>query len=426
MTGDETYSEKAARARRGIAVANLVREVVLYLTIALAIVGGVVLIKRLNERDALRDRLEENRDRLREEALRRERAEEDARDAQREKARAEERERKRIEEERERKRREKELADENAARLAEIERKKAANAAQERYRNTLRKMQSMEIDYFDAMPDADRPANAPKGANYIILVADSANASEPRLFEMLAGGNGAFSMRTIAETLDGCRDVPKSEFAGIIRQNDYIIAHKDKAFLHRSKSYKKERDFPVPRSGGVFNASKEFLGDIYGTLGEKNVRRAPNFKWEVEFVAATRTSYPLVELSLGENLAHRDVRDVLVAQIMEKEENELREKEERAARLNNMRFDKPAQYFGTEIQAMAIGGIVGAVLAGVAVMMMRPATIIATSVAGGYALTLAILAIASGSIEAKTAFWPMIVGFSVLGCIIQFISCKHD
>ena len=84
-----------------------------------------------------------------------------------------------------------------------------------------------------------------------------------------------------------------------------------------------------------------------------------------------------------------------------------------------------AQYFGTEIQTMVIGGIIGAVLGGVAVMMMKPATIIATSIAGGYALTLAILALAP-ELDVETWFWPMIVGFGALGSLIQFISCKHD
>lgn len=84
-----------------------------------------------------------------------------------------------------------------------------------------------------------------------------------------------------------------------------------------------------------------------------------------------------------------------------------------------------AQYFGTEIQTMVIGGIVGAVLAGVAVMMMKPATIIATSIAGGYALTLAILRLAP-NIDSGLFFWPMIIGFAVLGSVIQFLSTKHD
>lgn len=85
-----------------------------------------------------------------------------------------------------------------------------------------------------------------------------------------------------------------------------------------------------------------------------------------------------------------------------------------------------AQYFGTEIQTMAIAAIIGAVLAGAAVMMMKPATIVATSVGGAYALTLAILSIAAGSIDSGTAFWPMIIGFSVVGTLIQFLSTKHD
>lgn len=84
-----------------------------------------------------------------------------------------------------------------------------------------------------------------------------------------------------------------------------------------------------------------------------------------------------------------------------------------------------AQYFGTEIQTMVVGAIIGVIAGGVATMMMKPATIIATSVAGGYALTLAILALAP-DLDRMTLFWPMILGFSVFGSIIQFISCRHD
>lgn len=85
-----------------------------------------------------------------------------------------------------------------------------------------------------------------------------------------------------------------------------------------------------------------------------------------------------------------------------------------------------AQYFGTELQTMAIAAIIGAVLAGAAVMMMKPATIVATSVGGAYALTLAILSISDGGIDSGSAFWPMIIGFSVVGTLIQFLSTKHD
>ncbi|MBQ6410193.1 hypothetical protein IJI18_02995 [Candidatus Saccharibacteria bacterium] len=85
-----------------------------------------------------------------------------------------------------------------------------------------------------------------------------------------------------------------------------------------------------------------------------------------------------------------------------------------------------AQYFGTEIQTMTIGGIIGAVLAGFATMMMKPATIVATAVAGAYALTLAVIAIGSSNLNGDGLFWPMIIGFSALGSVVQFISCRHE
>lgn len=84
-----------------------------------------------------------------------------------------------------------------------------------------------------------------------------------------------------------------------------------------------------------------------------------------------------------------------------------------------------AQYFGTDIQTMAIGGIIGAILAGVAVIMMKPATIIATSVAGGYALTLAILAIVP-DLDKELLFWPMILGLAAAGAVVQFLTTRHD
>ena len=83
------------------------------------------------------------------------------------------------------------------------------------------------------------------------------------------------------------------------------------------------------------------------------------------------------------------------------------------------------RYFGAEMQTLAIGGVIGVIAAGVAVMMMKPATIIATSVAGGYALTLAILALAP-NLDKEMLFWPMIGGFSLLGAGVQFFTTRHD
>lgn len=79
------------------------------------------------------------------------------------------------------------------------------------------------------------------------------------------------------------------------------------------------------------------------------------------------------------------------------------------------------QYFGTEFLTIAIGGVVGAVVASLAVMMMKPATIFATAFAGSYALTLAILALVP-DIDRGIWFWPMIAGFSFVGAIVQFLT----
>ena len=84
-----------------------------------------------------------------------------------------------------------------------------------------------------------------------------------------------------------------------------------------------------------------------------------------------------------------------------------------------------AQYFGTDFQTMAIGGIVGVIAGGVAVMLMKPATIIATAVAGGYALTLAVLALWPG-LDSEALFWPMILGSAAVGAVVQFITARHD
>ena len=82
-----------------------------------------------------------------------------------------------------------------------------------------------------------------------------------------------------------------------------------------------------------------------------------------------------------------------------------------------------AQYFGTEIQTLAIGAIVGVIAAGAAVMLMKPAIIVATSAAGGYALTMVILAAFTG-ISLETFYWPILLGSTAVGSVIQFATTK--
>lgn len=83
-----------------------------------------------------------------------------------------------------------------------------------------------------------------------------------------------------------------------------------------------------------------------------------------------------------------------------------------------------AQYFGTDIQTLAIGGIVGVIAGGAATMLMKPAIIIATSVAGAYSLTLAILTLIPG-IDKNMFYFPILIGLSLVGSIIQFITTKR-
>jgi hypothetical protein len=82
------------------------------------------------------------------------------------------------------------------------------------------------------------------------------------------------------------------------------------------------------------------------------------------------------------------------------------------------------QYFGTEMSVIAIGAIIGIIAAGVAVTLMKPAVIIATAVAGAYALTLAILTLAT-ELNAETYYWPILIGIAALGSIFQFATTKR-
>lgn len=82
------------------------------------------------------------------------------------------------------------------------------------------------------------------------------------------------------------------------------------------------------------------------------------------------------------------------------------------------------QYFGGEMQTLAIAGVVGIIIAGAAVMLMKPATIIATSGVGAYAITLALLKLIPG-ISYDIFYWPMLIGFTVVGSVFQFLTTKR-
>lgn len=82
------------------------------------------------------------------------------------------------------------------------------------------------------------------------------------------------------------------------------------------------------------------------------------------------------------------------------------------------------QYFGTEMQTLAIGGIIGIIAAGAAVTLMKPATIIATAVAGAYALTIAILALFP-DINKETFYFVILGSLTLIGSVFQFLTTKR-
>lgn len=82
------------------------------------------------------------------------------------------------------------------------------------------------------------------------------------------------------------------------------------------------------------------------------------------------------------------------------------------------------QYFGAEMQTLAISAVVGIIAAGAAVMLMKPATIVATSAAGAYAIALAVLALVP-DLDFGAFYWPLIIGIAAVGSIFQFITTKR-
>ena len=81
------------------------------------------------------------------------------------------------------------------------------------------------------------------------------------------------------------------------------------------------------------------------------------------------------------------------------------------------------QYFGSDIQTLAIAGVIGVILGGVSTIILKPACIIATAGVGGYAVTLALLRLIP-NIDYGTFYWPMIIGFTCVGALIQFMTTK--
>ena len=82
------------------------------------------------------------------------------------------------------------------------------------------------------------------------------------------------------------------------------------------------------------------------------------------------------------------------------------------------------QYFGSSIQTIAISAVVAVIIAALAVTLLKPATIVATSGVGAYVITLALLALIP-SIDRNIFYWPMLIGLTAVGSLFQFATTKH-
>ncbi|MBQ1298792.1 DUF4203 domain-containing protein [Candidatus Saccharibacteria bacterium] len=81
-------------------------------------------------------------------------------------------------------------------------------------------------------------------------------------------------------------------------------------------------------------------------------------------------------------------------------------------------------YFGTDMTTLAVGGVIAVIGAGLGVTLIKPATILATAVAGGYALTVAVLTLFP-EISLGEYYWPLLIGISAIGAVFQFMTTKN-
>lgn len=83
------------------------------------------------------------------------------------------------------------------------------------------------------------------------------------------------------------------------------------------------------------------------------------------------------------------------------------------------------QYFGTEIQTLLIGLVIGVILAGVSTAMIKPASIIVTSACGAYLLTISLLQIVT-AIDLHPYYFLILLAFAAVGIATQFSTNRRS
>ena len=82
-----------------------------------------------------------------------------------------------------------------------------------------------------------------------------------------------------------------------------------------------------------------------------------------------------------------------------------------------------ATYFGTDMQTLAIGAVIGVLAGGIGVFLMKPAMIVATSLIGAYIIVIACLKLFT--IDAETYYFPILIGSTAIGIVVQFLTTRN-
>lgn len=83
-----------------------------------------------------------------------------------------------------------------------------------------------------------------------------------------------------------------------------------------------------------------------------------------------------------------------------------------------------AQYFGTDMQTLLIGAVVGVVLAGASVMLMKPAIIIATATIGAYMILPGVFHWVT-DLNPSEMYFPLLIGITAVGSVVQFLTTRR-
>lgn len=81
-------------------------------------------------------------------------------------------------------------------------------------------------------------------------------------------------------------------------------------------------------------------------------------------------------------------------------------------------------HFGTGAETLIIAAIIGVVLSGIAVTLMKSATIVITSIIGTLAATPALFELIT-ELDKNTYYTPVLIGIGVIGIIFQFVNTKR-